>query len=51
MVNFDTSSEAQKYALSAVGMVKAGAMPPGPSGLTLTAAEKQQLYAWAMCSM
>jgi uncharacterized membrane protein len=50
-VNFDTQSAAESHALQAVSMVKAGAMPPAPSGLTLTDAEKQQLYTWAMCSM
>jgi hypothetical protein len=50
-VNFDTEAAAERSALAAVGMVKAGSMPPAPSGLTLSAAEKQQLYTWAMCSM
>lgn len=50
-VNFDTQVGAEAHALAAVQMVKAGAMPPGASGLTLSAAEKQQLYTWAMCSM
>lgn len=50
-VNFDTEAAADRSALAAVGMVKAGSMPPAASGLTLSAAEKQQLYTWAMCSM
>lgn len=49
-VNFDTQAAAQSHAMQAVNMVKAGAMPPIPSGLRLTDAEKQQLYTWAMCS-
>jgi hypothetical protein len=28
-----------------------GSMPPSSSGLSLTPAEKQQLYRWALCSM
>jgi hypothetical protein len=50
-VNFNTQAAAESHAMQAVDMVKAGAMPPIPSGLTLTEAEKQQLYTWAMCSM
>jgi hypothetical protein len=50
-VNFDTRAAAEMHAMQAVTMVKAGVMPPIPSGLTLTDAEKQQLYTWAMCSM
>jgi hypothetical protein len=50
-VNFDTQAGAESHAMQAVNMVKAGVMPPIPSGLTLTEAEKQQLYTWAMCSM
>lgn len=50
-VNFDTQAAAESHAMQAVNMVKAGVMPPIPSGLTLTDAEKQQLYTWAMCSL
>jgi uncharacterized membrane protein len=50
-INFDTQTSAQAHAMQAVSMVKAGVMPPIPSGLTLTEAEKQQLYSWAMCGM
>jgi hypothetical protein len=50
-VNFDSEAAALNYANEAVTMVMAGAMPPRASGLTLTNAEKQQLYTWAMCSM
>jgi hypothetical protein len=50
-VNFDTEAAAQSHAMQAVNVVRAGVMPPAPSGLTLTDAEKQQLYVWAMCSM
>lgn len=49
-VNFDTKPAAESHAMQAVNMVKAGVMPPLPSGLTLSDAEKQQLYLWAMCS-
>ena len=50
-VNFDTKAAAESHAMQAVNMVRAGVMPPSPSGLTLSEAEKQQLYLWAMCSM
>ncbi len=50
-VNFDTESAAESHATQAVNMVKAGVMPPSPSGLTLSEPEKQQLYLWAMCGM
>lgn len=49
-VNFDTKAAAEAHAMQAVNVVKAGVMPPAPSGLTLSQAEKQQLYLWAMCS-
>jgi hypothetical protein len=42
-VNFDTKAAAESHAMQAVNMVKAGVMPPAPSGLTLSEAEKQQL--------
>jgi hypothetical protein len=48
-VNFETQAVAEPSAQGAVNMVKAGAMPPAASGLTLTDAEKTTLYAWAMC--
>jgi hypothetical protein len=50
-INFDTQAAAESHAMQAVNIVKAGVMPPIPSGLTLTEVEKQQLYTWAMCSM
>jgi hypothetical protein len=50
-VNFDTKAAAESHAMQAVNMVRAGVMPPSPSGLTLSESEKQQLYLWAMCSM
>lgn len=49
-VNFDTRAGAESNAQSAVSMVKTGQMPPAASGLTLTDAEKRQLYDWAMCA-
>jgi hypothetical protein len=48
-VNFDTQAAAEANAQAAVSMVRAAAMPPAGSGLTLTEAEKGALYAWAMC--
>jgi uncharacterized membrane protein len=50
-INFDTQPAAESHAMQAVAMVKAGVMPPLPSGLKLSDVEKQQLYTWAMCSM
>ena len=50
-VNFDTRAAAEAQATHAVIVVMTGIMPPRASGLTLTAAEKQQLYDWAMCTM
>ena len=50
-INFDTEAAAQAYADKAVSEVMKGSMPPRNSGLTLTEAEKQQLYSWAMCPM
>ena len=49
-VNFDTRAAAEANAQSAVTMVRTGQMPPAGSGLTLTDAEKRQLYDWAMCA-
>lgn len=48
-VNFDNYEAASSSADDAAAMVKAGAMPPGGSGITLTAEEKDELETWALC--
>jgi uncharacterized membrane protein len=48
-VNFDTYLAAKAQAEAAVHQVQAGQMPPSPSGITLTAGEKDQLSVWALC--
>jgi uncharacterized membrane protein len=48
-VNFDTLDAAKAHANEAAHEVYAGDMPPKDSGTTLTDAEKQQLYLWALC--
>ena len=48
-INFDVYASTEKYLVAAVGAVKAGDMPPPGSGVTVTDAEKQGLYAWDMC--
>jgi hypothetical protein len=50
-VNFDSEAAADAHATAASSAVLSGVMPPKSSGLTLTAAEKQQLYDYAMCKM
>jgi len=50
-VNFDTEAAANAKAEEAASEVNKGDMPPRASGVTLTDAEKQQLYAWALCRM
>ena len=50
-INFDTEAAADAHAERAVSLVVIGVMPPRASGLTLTDAEKQQLYDWATCRM
>lgn len=50
-VNFDTERDADAHADRAVMLVMSGLMPPRASGLMLTDADKQQLYAWVMCRM
>ena len=48
-INFDSEAEAKPYAKAAQTVVSGGIMPPRSSGLTLTEAEKQQLYGWTAC--
>jgi uncharacterized membrane protein len=48
-VNFDTEAAAQKSAMEAAHEVYEGEMPPKGAG-TLTEAQKEQLYRWALCS-
>lgn len=48
-INFDTEPAADAAAVLAVQEVKADAMPPKASGITVTDAEKQALYTWAEC--
>ena len=50
-IDFDTQAGAEAHAEKAASEVNTGAMPPASSGITLTDAEKQQLYAWALCPM
>lgn len=50
-VNFDTQAAAEAHAEEAASEVNKGDMPPRGSGITLTDAEKQQLYDWALCRM
>ena len=48
-INFDSEAEAKPYASAAQRVVSGGIMPPRSSGVSLTEAEKQQLYTWASC--
>ena len=50
-VNFDSEAAADAKAEEAASEVNKGDMPPRASGMTLTDAEKQQLYDWALCRM
>lgn len=50
-INFDSAAAADAYGDLAVDLVKAGIMPPPSSGVSLTQAEKEQLYEWVMCRM
>jgi len=50
-VNFDSATAAGAYGEAAVSLVRAGVMPPPTSGLSLTQAEKEQVYEWVMCRM
>jgi uncharacterized membrane protein len=48
--NFDTEAGAEAHADEIVHEVSEGAMPPPPSNITLTEAEKEELYKWALCA-
>jgi mono/diheme cytochrome c family protein len=48
-VNYDTESAARSKADDAASEVNGGDMPPKGSGVTLSDAEKQALYKWALC--
>ncbi|HKP61006.1 MAG TPA: hypothetical protein VJV78_29955 [Polyangiales bacterium] len=50
-VNFDSAAAADASGDAAVNLVRAGAMPPPSSGLSLSQAEREQLYEWVMCRM
>jgi uncharacterized membrane protein len=50
-VNFDTQAAAEAHAEEAASEVNKGDMPPPSTGITLSDAEKQQLYQWALCRM
>ena|SRR5689334_17571857 len=49
-VNFDTEAAAMKSSMKGAEEVYGGDMPPAGSGVTLTQAEKDQLYKWALCT-
>lgn len=48
-VNFDSYDDAKEEAEEAAHEVFEGDMPPKDSNLSLTAAEKEELYLWALC--
>jgi uncharacterized membrane protein len=48
-INFDSEASASANASDALHMVQSGVMPPSSSGIKLSDAEKEQLYAWALC--
>jgi uncharacterized membrane protein len=48
-INFDDYASAFAHARQASIEVNVSAMPPASSGLSLTAAQKTELYAWALC--
>jgi uncharacterized membrane protein len=50
-INFDTEDAAKAHAMKAASEVNEGAMPPNGTGITLTDAEKDTLYKWALCAM
>ena len=50
-VNFDTERDADAHAVRAMMLVMSGLMPPRASGLSVSDADKQQLYDWVMCRM
>ncbi len=47
--DYDTYEAASMDPTEAVEEVFKGSMPPADSNITLTDAEKQQLYAWGLC--
>jgi hypothetical protein len=47
--NWDDYEEAAEHAEEIAHEVFEGEMPPADSGMTLTAAEEQDLYLWALC--
>ena len=49
-VNFDTEAAAMKSAMKAAEEVYEGEMPPKSANITVTQAEKDALYKWALCS-
>lgn len=48
-INFDTEAAANAKAEDAASEVNGGDMPPAGSGISLSEAEKQALYKWALC--
>ncbi|HKU44852.1 MAG TPA: hypothetical protein VJR89_42125 [Polyangiales bacterium] len=48
-INFNTESASRAHAEDAAHEVFEGEMPPAGSGITLTSAEKDALYKWALC--
>jgi len=47
--NWDDYEEAVEHAELIAHEVFEGEMPPAASGITLTAAEEEELYLWALC--
>jgi hypothetical protein len=48
--NFDTQKGAEAHDEEIAHEVSIGAMPPPASKITLTSAEKEELYKWALCA-
>jgi uncharacterized membrane protein len=48
-INFDVYDTAVQYSRELLTQVSTGRMPPEGSGFSLTAAQKQELYAWGQC--
>jgi uncharacterized membrane protein len=48
--NFDTEAGAEAHDDEIAHYVAEGAMPPPPSNITLTAAEKDEILKWAVCA-
>ncbi|HET6582929.1 MAG TPA: hypothetical protein VFG69_05775 [Nannocystaceae bacterium] len=48
-VNFDTYAAAMASAAKALDRVRAGAMPPPSSGLSVTEAQADELERWVLC--